>query len=108
MRRIYTDANGLTVTSDPNALTFNIAGLDLDVGFTSISFQNGSVSRHGRTGLTSEVLLACIMERVQQEEVENPTVQGRHALGHMKSALDLLIAKPKEFPTPKPDVANVD
>jgi hypothetical protein len=59
----------ITVTDEPGAgganHRYEVAGFDGHVGGVTISFQNGPINENGVNGLTQEVLLAIVADRLR-------------------------------------------
>jgi hypothetical protein len=102
---IHTDNNGVTVTAMSTqhkgevlwGHSYMVSGLPgASPAFMMIDFQKGPVKLNSPNGLTSEALLAILIHRTEHLDSLFPCVQNRHAVNHMRMALELLEARTKE------------
>lgn len=102
-RTIHCDHNGVTVTAE----TVVIGGVQVDGhryrfhGLQSgqvmyLDFQAGPVGPNGTNGMTNEGILAALIDRTEYLNEQFPCVQNRHAIEHMKKALELFEARTAE------------
>jgi len=102
---IHTDNNGVTVTAmstqhKGNVLwghSYMVSGLPgVSPAFMMIDFQKGPVKSNSPNGLTNEALLAILIHRTEHLNTLFPCTQNRHAINHMRMALELLEARTNE------------
>lgn len=102
-KTIHVDHNGVTVTAETVTIDgkvmgghkYRVHGLQ-SKEVMSIEFQKGPVGPNGTNGLTNEALLMILIDRTEALNDMFPCVQNRHAIHHMKMALELFEARTKE------------
>ena len=75
---------------------YSVTGFDTG-GQHYVRFQNGGIAEHGVNGITQEVLLAIVADRLESFQA-GPFANGYNAtaLGHVKFALETLQSRTRE------------
>lgn len=73
-------------TYDVNFVPFNV---NTD-NFVTLKFQNGSIPERGHNGLTNEILMEILIDRMRRLNSNMPNDHTKHAIYHVHQALDHL------------------
>lgn len=92
-------SGGIIVMCDDQADTYEVNFLPMKLGednFVTLKFQNGAIPERGNNGLTNELLVEIVMDRIRRLNASLPNDRSKMALFHLARALEELNIRSSE------------